>query len=162
MLLYRKKKAKPLNNLTENKKSQAGFGMLEAILASAIVGIGFAAVFTIVAYTEKSIRKSVHKQKLQLLANQIASVMEIDDDNIADYSGMDLSSCGSTAAGGELYQIKQFEWCHRLDKEAGPVATGDERMITVNQDTGISLIQIRLSMNGGDISVVVNKSILNI
>ena len=60
---------------TVNKKKQLGLSILEAIVSTAIVGIGFVAIFQMVNYAVNSIDVSGERTKANYIVSMIAEDM---------------------------------------------------------------------------------------
>ena len=60
---------------TVNKKKQLGLSILEAIVSTAIVGIGFVAIFQMVNYAVQSIDVSGERTKANYIVSMIAEDM---------------------------------------------------------------------------------------
>ena len=56
---------------TINKKKQSGLSILEAIVSTAIVGIGFVAIFQMVNYSVQSIDVSGERTKANYVVSMI-------------------------------------------------------------------------------------------
>ena len=54
------------------KKYEKGLSLLEALISTAIVGIGFVAVFQIVNYTTSSINVSAERTKMNYIISMVA------------------------------------------------------------------------------------------
>ena len=61
-----------------NKISEKGVSLLEAIVATAIIGIGFVAIFQMVQYSVRSIEVSGERTKATYLSSMIAEDMYSD------------------------------------------------------------------------------------
>ena len=140
-----------------NKYNQEnGFSLIEAILASAIVGIGFVGVFTLTVFSERSIQESVAREKLQMQANQILEIIFESD----QYNNMDMTSCNAPDENAtDTYIIRGYEWCTRLEGEVGSADTNDTRSISVITDAeGNKIVHIELETRNGEVQVVMNRS----
>ena len=60
---------------TINKKKQGGLSILEALISTAIVGIGFVAIFQMVNYSVQSIDVSGERTKANYIVSMIAEDM---------------------------------------------------------------------------------------
>ena len=69
---------------TVNKKQQLGLSILEAIVSTAIVGIGFVAVFQMVNYAVQSIDVSGERTKANYIVSMIAEDMIGNKDTLFD------------------------------------------------------------------------------
>jgi prepilin-type N-terminal cleavage/methylation domain-containing protein len=140
-----------------NKKNNSGFSLIEAMVATVIVGLGFTGVYTLTAFASKSIDESMSRQKLQLVANQIYEIIESDITNIDSYN-IDLSTCTTPAQGAtEKYITKAYEWCMRMNTEIGSVMANDSRAITVTTLSNQKAVELMLSANNGKSLVVMKR-----
>ena len=114
-----------------NKISEKGVSLLEAIVATAIIGIGFVAIFQMVQYSVRSIEVSGERTKATYLSSMIAEDMYSDRnqekdskkffDHIRDKS-WELNKCDNTGGSISYYagsdnnavDNKQKKWKARL------------------------------------------------
>jgi len=139
-------------NNKKTAKDILGFSMIEAMVATAVIGIGFVGVFSLTSFSEISMHKSTYREKLQLTANSIIEVMQYDiaqhiasniasnlPDDTAAYIGanygvvgnvLDLSQnpCVTLAGTSTIAPIRAKEWCNRMNAELG-LANGDTRSV---------------------------------
>ena len=117
-----------------NKISEKGVSLLEAIVATAIIGIGFVAIFQMVQYSVRSIEVSGERTKATYLSSMIAEDMYSDRnqekdskkffDHIRDKS-WELNKCDNTGGSISYYagsdnnavDNKQKKWKARLSKD---------------------------------------------
>ena len=117
-----------------NKISEKGVSLLEAIVATAIIGIGFVAIFQMVQYSIRSIEVSGERTKATYLSSMIAEDMYSDRnqekdskkffDHIRDKS-WELNKCDNTGGSISYYagsdnnavDNKQKKWKARLSKD---------------------------------------------
>ncbi len=117
-----------------NKISEKGVSLLEAIVATAIIGIGFVAIFQMVQYSIRSIEVSGERTKATYLSSMIAEDMYSDRnqekdskkffDHIRDNSWA-LNKCDNTGGSISYYagsdnnavDNKQKKWKARLSKD---------------------------------------------
>ena len=95
-----------------NKISEKGVSLLEAIVATAIIGIGFVAIFQMVQYSVRSIEVSGERTKATYLSSMIAEDMYSDRnqekdskkffDHIRDKS-WELNKCDNTGGSISYY-----------------------------------------------------------
>ena len=69
----------------KNKANEKGISILEALVSTAIIGIGFIAVFQMVQYSIRSIDVSGERTKMNYLVSMIA------EDIISDRDSVDAS-----------------------------------------------------------------------
>ena len=117
-----------------NKISEKGVSLLEAIVATAIIGIGFVAIFQMVQYSVRSIEVSGERTKATYLSSMIAEDMYSDRnqekdskkffDHIRDKS-WELNKCDNTGGSISYYagsdnnavDNKQKKWKARFSKD---------------------------------------------
>ena len=117
-----------------NKISEKGVSLLEAIVATAIIGIGFVAIFQMVQYSVRTIEDSGERTKATYLSSMIAEDMYSDRnqekdskkffDHIRDKS-WELNKCDNTGGSISYYagidnnavDNKQKKWKARLSKD---------------------------------------------
>ncbi len=133
--------------------------MVEAMVATAVMGIGFLGVYTIVSSSNKLMSYSIQKQKTQMIANQILDVIETDITNINSYD-MDLGTC-TTPAGGETnqYVLRGYEWCVRLAAELGAAKANDDRTITVTTlADGMKVVTVLLEGSSEKVQIIMKRA----
>ncbi len=117
--------------LLQLDKNSKGFTLIEAMVATAVFGIGFVGVYTVAATSEQIITKSIERTKTQMIADQILDIIETDFANIDSYA-MNLATCVDPGASVNQYDIRGYEWCIRLQAELGDVMASDSRTITIS------------------------------
>lgn len=133
--------------------------MIEAMIATAIIGIGFTGVYSLVVYADITMRRSVDRQKLQMQANQILEIIESDLANITQYNAIDLTNCiQPDATATQKFVLRPYEWCQRLNAEVGS-DTGSTRIITVTDlGDGRRAVHIQLEAFDGEVQVVMKRA----
>ena len=149
--------------LLRGKEYCKGFTLIEALVSSAVFGIGFVGVYTIVAVSEQIMVKSAQKQKVQMIADQMLDIMATDTANIDSY-GMDLSAC-TVPVTTDQWDVRGYEWCIRLNSEIGPVTANDDRSITIGSITdvtdprlGLRTVTILLEGNNEKVQIVMKRT----
>jgi prepilin-type N-terminal cleavage/methylation domain-containing protein len=116
--------------LTEN-----GFTLVEVMISVVITAIGITAVFGFIAASDEAIQKAQHRDRLDMIVTDIIETVVGDKENIAEYTGKNLSACAtlSTSAGkaDQLAHLKR--WCSYLNAESGETKTDDIRKINITQ-----------------------------
>lgn len=135
-----------------------GITLLEAVIATAILGIGFVGVYTISSVSMQTMDRSISRQKLQMQANQILDLIENDLTNIDQYNMLDLGACVvPDPMETQVSIIRSYEWCSRLAGEVGAVA-GDERSVNVSTlADGRRVVHVVLEANSSDVQVVMKR-----
>ena len=116
------------------KKKISGLSLLEALVATVIVGIGFIAIFQMVKYAGISIDSSTEKTKANYLISLVAEDVIGDKDTETTDSGgikqkfyrrlqtdggWELTTCGeiqNTIAQDNVYNNKDEKWQNRLSQ----------------------------------------------
>lgn len=137
---------------------ERGLTLVEAMVATVIMGVGFTGVYTISAMSSQSMSQSIAKQKMQMQANQILDVIGADRVNVDNYV-LDISNCVEPDA-GELQTsvLRAYEWCSRLEGEVGPTSAGDERSVNITTlGDGRKVVHITLESGSGTVKVVMKR-----
>ena len=109
------------------------FSLVEAMVATMIMGIAFAGVYTMVAFSESNLQSSADRQKLQLIANQMLEIIRSNKENIDDYDNMDFTSCNPPAQDQtEDYHDHRYKWCRMINDNFGSAADGQTREILIS------------------------------
>lgn len=115
-----------------SKIKDDGFSLIEAMIATLIMSITFAGVYTMAGYSSISLKNSIDRQKMQLIANQILESISSDYANIDSYNNMDFITCTApTGAQTQTYHQNRYKWCRMLNDAVGTPAVGDTRKITI-------------------------------
>jgi len=137
-------------------KGCKGFSLIEAMVATAIIGVGFVGTMTLTGVAQQSSNESILRQKLQMQANQILEIIESDIDNIDDYN-LDLSECPASA-GATTIEAREYEWCTRMENEAGAATANDTRTVTVTTlADGSKAVEILLEALGGRVQTIMKR-----
>lgn len=147
------------NKLCKQKEncSEKGFGLMEALIATAIVGIGFVGVYSLIALSEQFTKWAIGRQKLQMTANQILEVIEGDIANIDSYN-LDLTTCTDPSPATDTYLVRSFEWCTRIQDELGAAGTTDVRSITVTVSGSNRVVLVVLEAYGARAQIVMERT----
>ncbi len=143
----------------ERTQKSSGFTLVEALVATLIMTVGFVGTYTLVGVVQNSMQASVMRQKLQLQANQILDIIEVDVTNVDQYNNMDLKVCAPPPNGTQTVSLlRQYEWCQRLRDQTGAAGANDNRIITVTTlADGSKDVQVLLEGLGGTIQVVMKR-----
>lgn len=149
-----------LKPATCNLKPDRGFGLIESLIATAIVGIGFVGVYSMVVLSEQFIKWAIARQKLQMTANQMLEVIEGDVANIANYTMTTaLTTCTDPSPATDTYLVRGFEWCTRMSDEVGAAGITDTRSITVTATSATkNTVLIVLEAYGAQAQIVMERS----
>lgn len=136
---------------------QEGFSLLEAMISSAIIGVGLVGVVSLTAFSENYMQRSVIRHKMQMVADNMMEVIESDLSNIDSYT-MDFTACPSAVEGAATYQVRRFEWCQTMDDKLG-IATVNEirRIVVTTQSDGKRAVEILLEDSDGATQIVMKR-----
>lgn len=139
---------------------QAGLSLLEAMVATAVVGVAFAGIYTLTGFSNIHMDRSIAKQKLQMQANQILDVIETDISNIDQYNNMTLTTCTAPGTGvTDKYIVRRYEWCTRMTNELGAAGANDTRTITVTTlADNRKVVHILLESDNGNAQIVMKRT----
>jgi hypothetical protein len=101
----------------------------------------------------------VARQKMQMISSQILEVIESDVENLDSYD-MGLGICIEPAVGEtDKFDLRQYEWCARLNGEIGTIGSGETREIditTLADDRRV--VHITLEGISGEVQVVMKRT----
>ena len=120
------------NTYFMNKKA---FTLIEALVAVAIMAIGFAGVYALVKSSTNVLNDSIEREKLNFQTMEIIENLHADQSNILEYNGKDLSNCSSiTMKKGMDQQLTKLKrWCEKMKGEVGDKRNQDKRRIRVEK-----------------------------
>ena len=145
---------------------QAGFTLIEALVAMAIFTIGFSGIYLFFNYAQHSVTDAQKRMSLNLLAAQIAETIAAQASRSSTdplnpfvtpdlYAG-DIANC--TYASTDVRQA----WCLQLNKDIGPInpVSGKEsRSISLVNDGAGLIINVALITSLGAISVFYSRKL---
>jgi hypothetical protein len=144
--------------------TEKGFSLIEALIATAIIGIGFVGVYSMVSLSEQFTKWAIARQKLQLYASQMLEVIEGDiavngaTANYMNNYNLSLTSCVNPGSSEETYKIRAYEWCTGMNLNIAPATASDIRTITATNNSGNKWsIVIRLEAYGTKAQVIMEK-----
>lgn len=140
-------------------KTEKGFSLIESMIATAIVGIGFVGVYSLVVLSEQFTKWAIARQKLQMHANQMLEVIDGDIANIDSYATTTaISTCTNPSPATTTHLVRKYEWCTRLTAELGAAGVTDVRSITITTPSvGKRDVIIRLEAYGAKAQIVVER-----
>ncbi len=140
------------------KIKNSGFSMIEAMIATMIMSISFAGVYTMAGLSSTSLKNSIDRQKMQLVANQILESISSDYANISNYNNMDFTTCTAPTAGQTAtYHQNRYKWCRMLDDAVGPSATGDARRITVTASGTSNIVSVAIESRKKNAQIIIKN-----
>ena len=143
--------------------NKQAFTLIEALVAVAIMAIGFAGVYGLVSTSNRVLSDSIDREKLNFQAGEIIESLHADKTNILEYNGKDLSSCNSIKTSKDKEeQLKRLKvWCEKLQGEVGDKRSQDKRIIrVVKQKVGenyVYVVSIELSGKSDKKSVFMKR-----
>ena len=96
---------------SNKRKKQSGITLLESLISTAIIGIGFVAIFQMVNFSVQSIDSSSERTKANYLVSMIAEDIiahKITDLSWKAYVGKDVELCGKKKINLKLKILNQF------------------------------------------------------
>jgi prepilin-type N-terminal cleavage/methylation domain-containing protein len=137
-------------------KRESGFSLIEAMVSTAIMSIGFVGVYTLVATSEQLMTHSIAREKAQMIADQMLEIISTDIPNISTYS-MNLATCVNPAPSTSQPLVRGYEWCIRLNSELGAVGATDRRSITVTAMDTRQLVYVLIEGSERKVQVVMSR-----
>jgi prepilin-type N-terminal cleavage/methylation domain-containing protein len=145
--------------LQKTKHNQSGFSLIEAMVATLIMAITFTGVYTLTNYSSITLKNSVDRQKMQIIANQMIESITIDYANIDSYNNMDFTTCNApTVAQTQDYHQNRYRWCRMLNDAVGTPAIGDIRNIVVTTASGKKTLHITLESRRKGAQIVIKNA----
>ncbi len=127
-------------------------------MATAIASVGFVGTYTLVATSEVVTTRSIGRQKLQMLADQMFDIIDTDTANIDSYA-MTLTTCTDPGVAASQPLTRGYEWCLRMNNEIGAAVSGETRSITITTlADGTKVVHIVLDGYNSKIQVVMNRA----
>ena len=133
--------------------NKQAFTLIEALVAVAIMAIGFAGVYALVSTSTTVLNDSIEREKLNYQATEIIETLHSDQNQIEGYAhtNLDNSNCDSLtlkdAKKGKADQLKKLQtWCKKLSGEVGRKNSADEKP---KDGTKANVVSIELSGKNG-------------
>ena len=131
-------------------KNQSGVSLLEAMIAAAIIGIGFMAIYTLAITSTNILMSTIDREKGNMIANTVFEDLITDTPNLLSYHNMDFTTVGQGTAS---HKIKKTKWAQIASKRFGSPQTKDKRQIQVIKKSvagkDIFIVTIDLATRGG-------------
>ena len=121
--------------------SKKGVGIIEALIAAVIVGIGFVAVYSLANVSTNILMSSIDREKGNMLTTAIYEDLLTDTENLISYHNMDFTS---TSTGSAKHLKKRDKWTKMANKRFGNPQSKDQRKIEV----------IKKTIDGKDVFIV--------
>lgn len=134
--------------------NQRGLGLVEAMVAAAIVGIGFIAVFSLTTSSTNVLMSSIDREKGNMISTMIFEDLLTDLSQIktcpttCNYNNMNFT----TAASGSVnsYDQKQSKWFRVSNSMFGTATNNDVRLIEVSQIGATTKFVISVTIHSRD------------
>ncbi len=131
-------------------KNQSGVSLLEAMIAAAVIGIGFMAIYTLSITSTTILMSTLDREKGNMIANTVFEDLITDIPNLLSYHNMDFTTVGQ---GSATHLAKKTKWAQTASKRFGSPQTKDKRQIQVVKKTvagkDIFIVTIDLATRGG-------------
>jgi prepilin-type N-terminal cleavage/methylation domain-containing protein len=140
------------------KTKEKGFSLVEAMIATLIMSISFAGVYGMSGYSSISLKNSIDRQKMQLIANQMFESINSDYANVDSYNNMDFTTCAAPTSGQtQTFHQNRYKWCRMLNDAVGLPATGDIRRITIVTSGTQKIISIILQSRSKNAQIAIKN-----
>ena len=131
-------------------KNQSGVSLLEAMIAAAVIGIGFMAIYTLSITSTTILMSTLDREKGNMIANTVFEDLITDTPNLLKYHNMDFKTVGQ---GSASHTTKKTKWAQVASKRFGSPQTKDKRQIQVVKKSvagkDIFIVTIDLATRGG-------------
>ena len=131
-------------------KNQSGVSLLEAMIAAAVIGIGFMAIYTLAITSTSILMSTLDREKGNMIANTVFEDLITDTPNLLLYHNMDFKTIGQ---GSATHIAKKTKWAQTASKRFGSPQTKDKRQIQVVKKSvagkDIFIVTIDLATRGG-------------
>lgn len=141
-------------------QDQSGLTLIEGLVAAAIVGIGFIAVFSLSNTSTTVLMSSIDREKGSMLANMIMEDMLTDSSTINNcattcaYNGLDFKTPNANSS--TSVHKAQTKWFERANKLFGAPSVNDKRIISLEEvldsggnGTSVFVITIEIDTRDG-------------
>ena len=131
-------------------KNQSGVSLLEAMIAAAVIGIGFMAIYTLSITSTRILMGTIDREKGNMIANTVFEDLITDIPNLLSYHNMDFTTVGQ---GSASHTTKKTKWAQLASKRFGSPQNKDKRQIQVVKKSvagkDIFIVTIDLATRGG-------------
>lgn len=141
----------------KNQHNISGFSLIEAMVATAIMGISLVGVYSLIGYSQNFFYNSSEREELQLMADQMLEIIDSDRANIVEYNG-NFNSCTAPLPEDTARSVfYKYKWCQLLTSKFGTPASTDIREISVTDVTGGRLVTITLQAKNNRSQIILKK-----
>lgn len=102
--------------------NEQGFSILEALIASAVVAVGFAGILSVATMGTQSLQRAADQDKITMLATMVLEDVTQDRTNILQYNQFDLRTPAASAY--VPARTKGQRWQARLQNFCGNIVLG--------------------------------------
>ena len=131
-------------------KNQNGVSLIEAMVATVVIAIGFMAIYTLSITSTRILMGTIDREKGNMIANTIFEDLITDTPNLLSYHNMDFKTVGQ---GSASHIVKKNKWAQTASKRFGSPQTNDKRHIQVVKKSvagkDIFIVTIDLATRGG-------------
>ena len=140
---------------TKLNQGQLGLSLIEGMIAAAVVGIGFVAVFSLSTFSTNILMSSIDREKARMLTTMIMEDLLTDQSTInscattCPYHDMDFKVTNSADTTSAKEQAK---WHGQANKLFGAPASADKRLISFEETTaatGVFVVTIEINSRNG-------------
>ncbi len=132
-----------------------GFSLVEAMVATLLLAIGFTGLFALTATSTTTLDKAFLRQNLEMQANSILEQIEQDAESASLYT-LDLTDCTPPEDPNPQANLRVI-WCEQLNAATGDAQANDVRSITARVDGETTILTVHLTALDGDISVAIRR-----
>tara|TARA_X000000368_G_C22757136_1_gene590999 strand:+ start:76 stop:513 length:438 start_codon:yes stop_codon:yes gene_type:complete len=130
--------------------NQSGISMIESLIAAAVIGIGFVAIYSLSITSTNILMSTIDREKGNMIANAVFEDLITDSSNLLSYNNMDFKNISS---GKDPHHLKKTKWAQTASKRFGNPQPKDKRDIKVVKKTvagkDIFVVTIDLATRGG-------------
>tara|TARA_Y100001970_G_scaffold290460_1_gene424268 strand:+ start:480 stop:917 length:438 start_codon:yes stop_codon:yes gene_type:complete len=130
--------------------NQSGISMIESLIAAAIIGIGFVAIYSLSITSTNILMSSIDREKGNMIANTVFEDLITDSNNLISYNNMNFNTIST---GKDAHHLKKTKWAQTAYKRLGSPQPNDKRDIKVVKKTvagkDIFVVTIDLATRGG-------------
>ena len=113
-------------------KNQNGVSLIEAMVATVVIAIGFMAIYTLSITSTTILMSTLDREKGNMIANTVFEDLITDTPNLLSYHNMDFKTVGQ---GSASHIAKKTKWAQTASKRFGSPQTKDKRKIQVLKKT---------------------------
>ena len=112
--------------------NESGISMIESLIAAAIIGIGFVAIYSLSITSTNILMSSIDREKGNMIANTVFEDLITDSNNLISYNNMNFNTIST---GKDAHHLKKTKWAQTASKKLGSPQPNDKRDIKVVKKT---------------------------